>query len=317
MIGYLVRRLVLLGPVLIGLSAIVFAIFTLIPGDPATVILGAYAAPERLAALRADLGLDQPPVLRYVSWLADVVSGELGQSFALRRPVADEIADRLPATVILAAAALALGTLAGVAAGVTAAVNQNGWPDRLVTLVVLVGLSTPSFFLGIVLILGLSVSLGWFPTGGMYDLFGDRGLVDLAHHLVLPAVTLATVAAAVIARFARAAMLEVLRQDSVRTARAMGLSEARVIGRHALNNALVQVIPIIALQAGFVIGGTVYVESVFQWPGLGRMLVDAIAARDVPLVQGGVLVLAAGYVGINLAADLVQMLVDPRLRPAS
>jgi peptide/nickel transport system permease protein len=197
---------------------------------------------------------------------------------------------------------------------VVAAVKQYGWQDKLITLVVLIGISTPSFFLGILLILWFAVGLGWFPTGGMYALFGDGGLLELLHHLTLPAIALAVVATGVVARLTRANMLEVLRQDYVRTARAKGLTEGAVIYRHALRNALVNIIPIIGIQAGFVLGGAVYIESVFQWPGIGRMLVTAISTRDVLLVQGGVLVVAASFVVINLVTDVLQSALDPRLR---
>ena len=199
-------------------------------------------------------------------------------------------------------------------AGVVSAIRQYGWTDKIVTVAVLIGISTPSFFLGIMLILWFSVGLGWFPTGGMYSLFGDGGLGDLLWHLTLPATALAVVATGVVARLTRANMLEVLRQDYVRTARAKGLREGRVIFRHAFLNALVNIVPIIGIQAGFVLGGAVYIESVFQWPGIGRMLVTAISTRDILLVQGGVLVVAASFVLINLVTDLVQVTLDPRLR---
>jgi peptide/nickel transport system permease protein len=193
-------------------------------------------------------------------------------------------------------------------------VRQYGWTDRFVTFLVLIGISTPSFFLGLLLILVFAVKLRWFPASGMYAVYGGGGLGDLAHHLVLPALTLAVVATGVIARLTRTAMLEVLRQDYIRTARAKGLTERRVIMRHAFKAALVSVIPVIGIQAGFVLGGAVYVETVFQWPGIGSMLVNAISTRDLLLVQGGVLVVAAAYVLFNLAADVVQSLLDPRLR---
>jgi peptide/nickel transport system permease protein len=230
--------------------------------------------------------------------------------------VIDEVGERFGPTLILAGSALFLCTLFGLAAGVASAVRQYGWTDKLITLAVLVGISTPSFFLGIMLILWFSVDLGWFPTGGMYGLFGGGGLLDPLHHLTLPAIALAVVATGVVARLTRSNMLEVLRQDYVRTARAKGLREPRVIGRHAFLNALVNIVPIIGIQAGFVLGGAVYIESVFQWPGIGRMLVTAISTRDILLVQGGVLVVAASFVLINLVTDVIQVALDPRLRRA-
>jgi peptide/nickel transport system permease protein len=311
---YIARRLLLVIPVLFGISVIVFLVISLIPGDPATAILGAFATPENVARINRELGLDRPLPMQYASWLMGVLQGDLGRSYSLDRPVAAEVMERFWPTILLAGAALFLCTLFGLLGGVIAAVKQYGWPDKLITLAVLVGISTPSFFLGILLILWFAVGLGWFPTGGMYALFGDGGLVELLHHLALPAIALAAVATGVVARLTRANMLEVLRQDYVRTARAKGLREPAVIYRHAFRNALVNIIPIIGIQAGFVLGGAVYIESVFQWPGIGRMLVTAISTRDVLLVQGGVLVVAASFVLINLVTDVLQAVLDPRLR---
>lgn len=314
MAAYIARRLILTVPVLLGVSIIVFLVISLIPGDPATAILGNFATPENVENLNRSLGLDKPLPVQYLTWLSGVVQGDLGRSYALNRPVLDEVSERLGPTLILASAALLLCIILGVAGGVWAAVRQFGWADRIITLLVLIGISTPSFFLGILVIMWFAVQLRWFPTGGMYDLFGDGGLRDLLWHLVLPATTLAVVATGVVARLTRANMLEVLRQDYVRTARAKGLREGAVIGRHALRNAIVNIVPIIGIQAGFVLGGAVYVETVFQWPGIGRMLVDAIASRDILLVQGGVLVVATAFVLINLATDILQTALDPRLR---
>ncbi|MEQ8966411.1 MAG: ABC transporter permease [Azospirillaceae bacterium] len=314
MLAYIARRLILLVPVLFGISVIVFLVISLIPGDPATAILGAFATEENVARLNRELGLDAPLPVQYATWLAGVLQGDLGRSYNLDRPVADEVFERFGPTMILAGASLFLCTVFGVLAGVVAAVKQYGWQDKLITLVVLIGISTPSFFLGIVLILWFSVGLGLFPTGGMYSLFGGGGPIDLLHHLTLPAIALAVVATGVVARLTRSNMLEVLRQDYVRTARAKGLEERTVIYKHAFRNALVNIIPIIGIQAGFVLGGAVYIESVFQWPGIGRMLVTAISTRDILLVQGGVLVVAASFVLINLVTDVLQVLLDPRLR---
>ncbi|HEY0292716.1 MAG TPA: ABC transporter permease [Hansschlegelia sp.] len=310
---YALRRLVLAVPVLFGVSVVVFLVISLIPGDPALAILGTFATPDNVARLNADLGLDRPLPLRYLAWAHGVLAGDLGRSYALGRPVLDEVAERLGPTLILAGASLTLSVFFGMAAGVASAVRQNGWVDALIRLALLVGISTPPFFLGILLILAFSVELPWFPTGGMTSLFGRGGLLDLLHHLALPAVTLAVVASAIIGRVMRGAMLDLLRQDFVRTARAKGVDEDRVICVHALRNALASVIPVIGLQAGYVLGGAVYVETVFQWPGVGRMLVEAIGRRDILLVQGGVLAVAALYVLINVATDLAQAALDPRI----
>lgn len=314
MAAYIAKRLLAAIPVLFGLTLIVFLIMALIPGDPATAILGNFATPENVARLNAQLGLDKPLPQRYLIWLGNLFQGDLGRSFALNRPVLDEVLERFQATLILAGAALLLCSVFGLLAGIVSAVRQFGWTDRIVTLLVLIGISTPSFFLGLLLILFFAVDLRWFPASGMYAIYGGGDLPDLLYHLVMPAVTLAAVATGVIARLTRTAMLEVLRQDYIRTARAKGLSERRVIYRHAFKVALVSVIPVIGIQAGFVLGGAVYIETVFQWPGIGAMLVNAISTRDILLVQGGVLVVAASYVLFNLAADVAQSMLDPRLR---
>ncbi len=311
---YVVKRLLLTVPILFGLSVVVFSMMALIPGDPATAILGAYATPENVERLNRQLGLDQPLVAQYFTWLGNLLQGDMGRSFALNRPVADEVFERFGATLILAGTALLLCSVFGLLAGIAAAVRQFGWTDRIVTFLVLVGISTPAFWLGLLMIMLFAVQLRWLPASGMYAAYGGGDLADLLRHLVMPAVTLAVVATGVIARLTRTAMLEVLRQDYVRTARAKGVAERRVIYVHAFKAALVGVIPVIGVQAGFVLGGAVYVETVFQWPGIGRMLVDAISRRDILLVQGGVLVVAASYVLFNLLADVAQTVLDPRLR---
>ncbi len=314
MAAYIAKRLLAAIPVLFGLSIIVFLIMAMIPGDPATAILGSYATPENVARINADLGLDKPLPQQYLIWLGNLLQGDLGRSYALNRPVLDEVLERFSATLILAGAALVLCSILGLLAGVVSAVRQYGLADKVITVLVLIGISIPSFWLGLLLILAFAVKIRLFPASGMYAIYGGGDLPDLLHHLFLPALTLAVVATGVIARLTRTAMLEVLRQDYIRTARAKGLSERRVIYRHAFKAALVSVIPVIGIQAGFVLGGAVYIETVFQWPGIGSMLVNAISTRDLLLVQGGVLVVAAAYVLFNLAADVVQTLLDPRLR---
>lgn len=313
MVGYVVRRLIMIIPVLLGVSVIVFFIMALIPGDPAQAILGSYATAENLADLRHELGLDKPLLERYLVWLGNLLQGDFGRSYNLERPVIDEVLDRLGPTVLLAGASLLLCSLFGLVSGVITAVRQYGWQDKVFTLFALLGISTPSFWLGLILILLFSVRLSWFPVSGMYAVYGGGDLPDLLHHLFLPALTLAAVATGVVARLTRSSMLEVLRQDYIRTARAKGLHERAVIWRHAFKNSLVNIVPVIGIQAGFVLGGAVYIETVFQWPGIGRMLVTAITTRDILLVQGGVLVVAACYVIFNLLADVIQNLLDPRI----
>ena len=312
--GYILKRLVSAVPVLLGITIIVFLIMAAIPGDPATAILGSYATPENVEKLNRDLGLDEPLVQRYFIWLGNLLQGDWGRSFSLNRPVLDEVLERFNATLILAGTAFVICAALGVLAGVVSAARQYGAADKLITFVVLIGISVPSFFLGMMMILLFAVNLRWLPVSGMYAIYGGGDLPDLLRHLVMPATALAVVATGVIARLSRSAMLEVLRQDYIRTARAKGVGETRVIWRHALKAAMVSIIPVLGIQAGFVLSGAVYIEIVFQWPGIGRMLVDAILTRDILLVQGGVVFVAAAYVLFNIVVDVAQSLLDPRIK---
>lgn len=314
MAGYILKRLLSAIPVLFGITVIVFLIMALIPGDPATAILGAYATPENVAKLNRDLGLDKPLAQQYFIWLGNMLTGDFGTSFALNRPVLDEVLERFNATLILAGTAFVLCSIFGIVAGVVSAANQYGLGDKAITFVVLLGISIPSFFLGMMMILFFAVNLRMFPVSGMWPIYGARDLSALISHLTLPALALAVVATGVIARLTRSAMLEVLRQDYIRTARAKGVPERGVIWRHALKAAMVAIIPVLGIQAGFVLSGAVYIEIVFQWPGVGRMLVDAILKRDILLVQGGVVFVAACYVMFNIAVDVAQSLLDPRIK---
>ena len=312
--GYILKRLVSAIPVLLGITIIVFLIMSLIPGDPATAILGSYATPENVEKLNQDLGLDKPMVQRYGIWLGNMLTGDFGRSYSLNRPVLDEILERFNATLILAGTSFVLCSVLGILAGVISAARQYGLADKAITFVVLIGISVPSFFLGMMMILLFAVKLRWLPVSGMYAIYGGGDLPDLLNHLIMPALALATVATGVIARLSRSAMLEVLRQDYIRTARAKGVPERRVIMGHALRAAMVSIIPVLGIQAGFVLSGAIYIEIVFQWPCVGRMLVDAILKRDLLLVQGGVVFVAACYVLFNIAVDVAQSLLDPRIK---
>lgn len=317
---YIGKRLLLAIPVLFGLTLIVFFIMALIPGDPATAILGSYATPENIARLNAQLGLDKSLPQQYLTWLGNVLQGDLGRSFRQNRDVLDIVTERFGATMILAGTSLVLCSIMGIIVGIISAIRQYGLADKILTFIVLIGISTPAFWLGLLLIIFFATNLVFpadffikLPASGMYSPWGGGDLPDLLKHLILPASTLAFIATGVIARLTRASMLEVLRQDYIRTARAKGLSEKRVIYRHAFKSALVSIVPVIGIQAGFVLGGAVYIETVFQWPGIGSMLVNAISTRDLLLVQGGVLFVAAAYVIFNLIADVCQVLLDPRV----
>lgn len=311
--GYILKRLVSAIPVLLGITIIVFLIMSLIPGDPATAILGSYATPENVARINRDLGLDKPMVQRYFIWITNMLQGDFGRSYSLNRPVIDEVLERFNATLILAGTSFVLCSILGILAGVVSAARQYGWADKVITFTVLIGISVPSFFLGMMMILLFAVNLRWLPVSGMYAIYGGGDLWDLVKHLIMPALALSAVATGVIARLARSAMLEVLRQDYIRTARAKGVPERRVIMGHALRAAMVSIIPVLGIQAGFVLSGSVYIEIVFQWPGAGRMLVDAILTRDLLLVQGGVVFIAACYVLFNILVDVAQSLLDPRI----
>ncbi len=311
---FLARRLLHLGPVLLGVSLIVFLVLHLAPGDPAEVMLGANANKEDLARLRTQLGLDQPLYVQYLTWISHVARGDLGRSLWMKRPVLGEVLERFKATLLLTGSALLLSTLGGIALGIASATRANSLLDRLSGVASLFGASMPVFWLGIVLMVIFSLWLGWLPASGMYAPYGGGGLRDLFAHLVLPAVTLAAASVTIIARLTRATMLETLGQDYVRTARAKGLGERMVVWRHALKNALIPIVTVVGVQAGYLLGGAVLTETVFAWPGVGTLVVQGILARDMPLVQGGVLVIALSFVLVNLAVDTLYAWLDPRIK---
>jgi peptide/nickel transport system permease protein len=311
---YLIRRLLLLVPVLLGVSLVVFLVLHLSPGDPAEIMLGPQATAEDVAGLRAALGLDQPLPVQYARWMAHVLQGDLGRSIRMRQPVLGEVLTRFRATLILTATALLLSTIGGITLGVLSATWPHSLVDRLSTVGSIFGASMPSFWLGLVLMVCFSLWLGWLPASGMYGAHGGDSLVDLARHLVLPAVTLAAASMTIIARLTRSTMLDILRQDFVRTARAKGLVEGAVVLRHALRNALIPAATVVGVQAGYLLGGAIFTETVFAWPGVGTLMVQGILARDFPLVQGCVLVIALVFVLFNLAVDLLYAFLDPRIR---
>ena len=308
------NRLVSAIPVVLGITIIVFLIISLIPGDPATAILGSYATPENVAKINKDLGLDKSLPERYLIWLGNIVQGDFGRSFSLNRPVIDEVMERFNATLILSGTAFVLCSFFGILVGTISAARQYTLTDKFITFIVLIGISIPSFFLGMMMILTFAVRLKLFPVSGMYAIWGGGDLPDLISHLVMPSIALAIVATGVVARISRNAVLEILRQDYVRTARAKGVKERSILISHVLRVAIVTILPVLGLQAGFVLSGSVYIEIVFQWPGVGRMLVDAILKRDIILVQGGVVFVSICYVFFNIAVDVLQRVLDPRIR---
>jgi len=297
-----------------GVSIVVFMVLHLSPGDPAEIMLGSAATKEDLARLRFEMGLTEPLHVQYVRWMGHVLRGDLGRSLWMKRPVLGEVLHRFKATLVLAGSALVLSTLGGMALGVLSATRPESILDRASTVASLFGASMPVFWLGIVLMVVFSLWLGWLPASGMWAPYGGGDLRDLVTHLVLPAVTLAAASMTIIARLTRSTMLEVLGQDYIRTARAKGLVEGRVVVRHGLKNALIPIVTVVGVQAGYLLGGAVLTETVFAWPGVGTLMVQGILARDFPLVQGCVLVIALGFVLVNLAVDLLYGYLDPRIR---
>ena len=302
------RRLLLTLPVLWLVLSVVFLLIHLVPGDPIVQMLGEGATASDVSALRHAYGLDAPLTTQYGRYLTGVLHADLGQSLRLRDSVTHLVLERYPYTLALAMAALALGLAAAVPAGVWAATHRNGWQDRIVGVVSLVGLSFPNFALGPILILLFSIRLGWLPVSGAGSGWGFFA------HLVLPAVTLGSGLAAILTRMVRTAMLEELGQEYVRTARAKGLSEAAVLYRHALRNALLPVLTVVGLQFGSLLAGAIVTETIFSLPGIGRLTLSAISNRDYSLVQGCILAIGLTYVAVNLMTDLVYSLVNPRVR---
>jgi peptide/nickel transport system permease protein len=301
---FLVRRLALTLPVLLGVATLVFALIHLIPGDPAQAMLGETASEEDVQALRQRLGLDRPLVEQYGSFLAGVARGDLGTSLRTNEPVASAIIDRLPATLELAAAAMLVAIGVAIPLGIIAAVKRGTFVDHIATTLALSGISIPNFWLGPLLAILFAVELGWLPVSG-------RGTFA---HLVLPAISLGAALAAILARMTRASLLEELREPYVQAALARGASRARAVLRHGFRNSLIPVVTIVGLQFGAVLTGAVITETIFAWPGVGRLLIQSIGFRDYPLVQGCILFIATTYVAMNLVTDLVYGVLDPRIR---
>jgi len=333
MFRLLLQKLATLVPTLLGVTLVAFALIRLIPGDPIEIMVGERRLdPAQHAALMKRMGLDQPLPTQYFNYLGQLAQGDLGQSLVTREPVVEEFKVLFPATVELAGSALLLALLLGLPLGMAAALKRGSWFDQLVMATATVGNSMPVFWWGLVLIMAFSVGLEWTPVSGRigieYDvpfvsgfMLVDAALSDEAGawwsallHLVLPAVVLGTIPMAVIARMTRSAMLEVLREDYMRTARAKGLSPARVVLHHGLRNALIPIVTVLGLQVGSLLGGAVLTETIFSWPGIGKWLIDAIARRDYPVVQAGILISALIFMGVNLVVDLLYGVVNPRMR---
>jgi len=335
MLKYVIKRLLMVIPVMIGVSIIVFSLMRVFSPDPAPIVLGQHATQEAMDAWRDQNGLNQPVVTQYVDYVGKALRGDLGTSYYSQTPVAKEIATRFPATIELAVAAILFASVVGILLGVMAAVKKNSIFDAAGTVFALIGVSIPIFWLGILFIMFFSATLHLLPSGGRIDVLLEptrvtgfylidaaiqgnwEGFRDALIHLILPALTLGMYSMAIITRMTRSTMLETLGQDYVRTARAKGISEAKVVGKHALRNSLIPVTTVIGLQFGSLLGGALLTESVFSWPGIGKYTVDCILKSDFPVVQGIVLLVAIVFVTINLVADLMYAFLDPRIKYSS
>jgi len=333
MLRFILTRASLVIPTFLGVTFLSFLLIRLVPGDPIEVRVGERGIPpERLAQLRHEMGLDQPLWKQFADYIGNVLSGDLGVSLVTQNPVLSEFFTLFPATLELGMAAMIFAALVGLPAGIVAAVKRGSWFDHGVMGLSLTGYSMPIFWWGLLLILFFSVQMGWTPVSGRLDLLYyveartgfmlvDTWLADepgafasALRHLILPAIVLGTIPLAVIARMTRSAMLEVLGEDYIRTGRAKGLSEGRVIGMHALRNALIPVVTVIGLQVGTLLGGAILTETIFSWPGVGKWLVESINRRDYPALQGGVLLVATTVMAVNLLVDLLYGILNPRIR---
>lgn len=301
---YVLKRILLLIPVLLGVSLLVFAIMSLTPGDPAQLILGENAPKEAVLKLREEMGLNDPFFMQYFRFVKNAIMGDFGRSYTTGREVFGEIFARFPNTLILAVIGIIISVCIGIPIGIISATRQYSFLDSFSMVIALLGVSMPVFWLGLMLILTFSVKLGWLPSGGF----------DGLKSIILPAVTLGVGSAAIITRMTRSSMLEVIRQDYIRTARAKGVAEKVVINKHALKNALIPIITVVGLQFGHLLGGAVLTESVYSWPGVGRLMVDAIRQKDTPTVLAAVVFLAAVFSVVNLLVDILYAYVDPRIK---
>lgn len=304
MYKYVLKRLLMLIPVILGVSFLVFFIMSLAPGDPARTILGETAPIESVMALREELGLNDPVIVRYVNYMADLLHGDLGESYKTGQPVISEILSRFPATLTLAFWGMLFAVVLSIPIGIISATKQYSIMDRVSMVFALLGVATPNFWLGLMLIIGFSLNLKWFPSGGN----------DGWRSLVLPVITLGTGCMASITRITRSSMLEVIRQDYIRTAKAKGVNKKAVIYKHALKNALIPVVTVVGLQFGSLLGGAVLTESVFSWPGVGTFLVNSIKAQDTPAVLGCVIVFCICFSIVNLVVDILYAYIDPRIK---
>ena len=304
MIKYILKRLLMLIPVMIGVTFLVFSIISMTPGDVASMILGDGATQESIEKLREDMGLNDPVIVQYFNYIKDLVSGDMGSSYATGKSVSSEIGSRFPNTFKLTLSAILISVLISIPIGVISATRQYSIFDNVGMILALIGISMPSFWTGLILIILFSLNLGWFPSGGMTGI----------KSLILPAFTLAIASTASITRTTRSSMLEVIRQDYINTAKAKGVSRKVVIRKHALKNALIPAITVIGLEFGVLLGGAVLTETVFSWPGIGRLMVESIQRKDTPMVLGCVIIFAVSFSVVNLIIDILYAYIDPRIK---
>jgi peptide/nickel transport system permease protein len=316
MAGFIIKRLLSVIPVLFGVSVLVFLLLHMAPGDVTTTLLGPMATEEARQAIRLRYGLDQPLPVQYLTWLGQLLSGDLGTSWVHRQPVAQMILPKFGATALLALSAAFLAYVIGFFSGILAASRAYSATDRVVMAVTLVLGSTPLYWLGLILVLIFALELRWLPATGMMKIVDGGGIVDIAQHLILPAVSSALPSAAIVARVTRAAMVETLKQNYIRVARAKGIPRRTILRRHALRNAAPPILTVGGMELGYLLGGVVFTEVVFAWPGIGNQLYQSIVGHDIPTVQASVLLIALTFVLINLVVDVVNIYVEPRSRLA-
>jgi peptide/nickel transport system permease protein len=331
MVSFIIRRTLIVIPTLLGVTIIVFLMLRITPGDPAELLLGERATPTALDAMREYLGLKKPLYLQYGMFIKRVVRFDLGETIWSREKVSKEIKDRFPATIELAIMAMSISCILGIILGIISATRQYSWFDYLSMVTSLFGVSMPVFWLGLMLMLVFSLSLGWFPMSGRIGVETElevitnfyvldsiltrnwEALKDVLLHLALPALALSTIPLAIIARMTRSSMLEVLRQDYIRTAKAKGLSQAKIVLKHALRNGLIPVITVVGLQFGILMGGAILTETVFAWPGIGKWIFEGVVKRDYMVIQGGTLLVATTFVIVNLIVDVLYAVINPRI----
>ncbi len=314
MLAYLVKRVGFLAPILLGVSIVVFLLIQVAPGDPTTSLLGPTATVQARNDLRKELGLNQPLPVQYGKWLWRTLHGDLGTSIAKNQPVLSLAWNRFQNTLVLTLSSAIFAVVVGLGLGLVAAVRQFSRIDRAAMGTALFFTAIPGYWLGLVLVVLLAVKVQWLPSGGMRNVIENGGFPDLLRHLVLPSLAAGSVAAGILARTVRASILEVLRLDFVQALRAQGLSEVQIIGRHVFRNALPPILGMIGLQVGYLLSGIVFIEVVFSWPGIGLLIYQSIAERDLPVLLGGVLIVSLAFVLINLIVDVLHLVIDPRIR---